>query len=175
MRGAPSIIGFMIASATAFGLRSRPGLGSWAAASGTLAFAGAGLPFMKFSSTALVQNVAVLLGTSRIRLWGTSSATGTLLAVGSSTTETAIGLPHPGRARQSEALHNSPHQSKEMIFRALGRGAEKLRQPALNGAFMFPLLTGRLQLSRYRCRGGSGRAMPARTLGRRSMRLALYR
>lgn len=113
----------------------------YAAVGGALALAAAELPFTELSSTLLVESAALILAAGGVALWWTSRSRGTLLAADGSSTETAIGLPHLGRARLFEPPHTSPNYLMgEMVFRVGRKHAEKIRRLAFNGAFMFPLL-----------------------------------
>ncbi len=115
--------------------------GGYALAGGALALAALAAPFGEPSRESVMLTAALLVAAAALAIWWTLRAQRIGLDADGSTPETAIGLPHLGRARLLEAPHSSPNYlMKEMVFRVGRKHAEKLRRFAFAGAFVVPLL-----------------------------------
>ncbi len=114
---------------------------AYAIAGGALALASVELPFTVIPASLIAASAVLVLLASAAAIWWTARAQGTPLGADGSSTETAIGLPHLGRARLFEAPHTSPNYlMKEMVFRVGRKHAETLRRLGFGAAFIFPLL-----------------------------------
>lgn len=112
-----------------------------ALAGGALALISALFPFIEVSPWELLAGVALLLFAGAIAAWWTVRARATALSADGSSPETAIGLPHLGRARLLAAPHTSPNYlMKEMVFRVGRKRAGVLRRIGFSAAFLLPLL-----------------------------------
>lgn len=113
----------------------------YAFAGGALALASAAAPIAGRSPDLIVlASAGLIVGALTAWLWSGRAAAVRLDADGS-TPETAIGLPHLGRARLFEAPHSAPNYlMREMVYRVARRNARALRRIAVAAAFVLPLV-----------------------------------
>lgn len=113
---------------------------AYALSGGALAFVASALPFASLTTVEIFATAVLLFVAGGAGLWWAKRSSSIGLDADGSSPETAIGLPHLGRARLLEAPHTSPNYlMKEMVYRVGRKHAVKLRRFAFLAAVALPL------------------------------------